>query len=264
MSAWRKSIVRPLRSVTRPSSRILQQQGRDVGVRLFDFVEEHDAVRAPAHRFGELARLVVSGVSRRCAEQTRDRMRLGELGEIDAHERRFAAEERFGERLGKLGLSDAARPAEEKGAQRLARIVQTGARAPDGFGDRADRALLADHAPAQDAFEVEQTTGLHFGERRLRNAGPARDDRRHVGAADQRRLDGALICQRYRSGGFVHEVDRLIRQEAIGDVARRELRRRFDRVVVDGDVMVSRVAIAQPAQDRRSFARCVGSSTMTG
>ena len=54
----------------------LQQNGGDVGVRFFEFVEEHDAVRAAADRFGELAGFVVARISRRCAEQPRDRVRL--------------------------------------------------------------------------------------------------------------------------------------------------------------------------------------------
>ena len=83
-------------------------------MRLFDFVEKHDAVRAPPHRFGELTRLVVPGVAGRRAEQARDGVRFGELREIDANQGRLAAEERFGERFRELGLADAARAPEEE------------------------------------------------------------------------------------------------------------------------------------------------------
>ena len=129
----------------------LQQDRGDVGVRFLDFVEQHDAVRAAAHRFGQLPRLVVAGISRRRAEQTRDGVRFGKLREVDAHQRGFAAEERLGERFRQFGFADAARAAEEKRAQRFARIVQAGARAPNGFGDRRDRAILTDDAFAENA-----------------------------------------------------------------------------------------------------------------
>ena len=46
----------------------LQQNGGHVGMRFFEFVKEHDAIRAAANRFGELARLVVTGISGRRAE----------------------------------------------------------------------------------------------------------------------------------------------------------------------------------------------------
>ena len=133
----------------------LQQNRGDVGVRLFDFVEEHDAVWPAPDRFGELSGLVVAGVSGRRAEQPRHGVRLGELGEIDAHERGLAAEQRLGERLGELGLADAARAAEEEGAKRFARVVQAGTRAANCFGDGGDRALLADDALGEDAFEIQ-------------------------------------------------------------------------------------------------------------
>ena len=167
ISAWRKSIGAPLRVGDAAVVENLQQNRGDVGVRLLDFVEEHDAVGTAAHRFGELPRLVVAGVARRRAEQSRDGVRFGELGEVDAHERGFAAEERFGERFRQLGLSDAARAAEEKRAQRFARIVQAGARAPNRFGNRRDRAVLTDDALAENPLEIEQPARLAIRSARI-------------------------------------------------------------------------------------------------
>ncbi len=107
ISACRKSIVRPLASVTRPSSRSAAHRG-DVGVRFLEFVEEHDAVRTAAHGFGELTRFVMPLISRRRAEQPRNRVRFGEFRKIDAHERLFGAEQRFRERFCEFGFADAA------------------------------------------------------------------------------------------------------------------------------------------------------------
>ena len=127
----------------------LQQDRGDVGVRFLDFVEKHHAVRAAAHRFGQLPRLVVAGISRRRAEQTRDGVRFGELREVDANQRGFAAEERFGERFRELGFTDSAGAAEEERSQRLTRIVQPRSRPANGVGNRRDRAILTDDSFAK-------------------------------------------------------------------------------------------------------------------
>ena len=51
-------------------------------------------------------------------------------------------------------------------------------------------------------------------------------------------------------GGLVDQVDRLVGQLAIGDVAMRERRRRDDRGIGDADAVVNFVALLQAAQDR--------------
>ena len=51
----------------------LQQHVEDLGVRLLDLVEQDDGVRAPAHRLGELAALVVADVAGRRADEARRR-----------------------------------------------------------------------------------------------------------------------------------------------------------------------------------------------
>ena len=119
----------------------LQQDRRDVGVRLLDLIEQHDRIRPAADRLGELPRLVVTGISGRCAEQSRDRVRFGELGEIEPHQRVVGAEQRVRERAREFRLADAAGTDEQKAADRFARILESGARAAHGFGDA--RAPLA-------------------------------------------------------------------------------------------------------------------------
>ena len=52
------------------------------------------------------------------------------------------------------------------------------------------------------------------------------------------------------AGGLVDEVDRLVGQEALGDVAVRQRRRGDERGVGDPDAVVDLVALAQAAQDR--------------
>ena len=73
----------------------------------------------------------------------------------------------------------------------------------------------------------------------------------HDPAADLVELDrhaGRFHAQ--LGGRLVDEVDRLVGQEAVGDVAVREDGRRDQRRVLDPDLVVLLVALAQAAQDR--------------
>src|SRR3546814_5373753 len=50
--------------------------------------------------------------------------------------------------------------------------------------------------------------------------------------------------------GLVHQVDRLVGQEAVGDIAVRQRRRGDDRAVGDPHAMVQLIFLLDPAQDR--------------
>ena len=58
------------------------------------------------------------------------------------------------------------------------------------------------------------------------------------------------ISMRSSRRGLVDQVDRLVGQEAVGDVAAREQRRGDDRRVLDAHAVVHLVALLEPAQDR--------------
>jgi hypothetical protein len=60
----------------------------------------------------------------------------------------------------------------------------------------------------------------------------------------------ALHLHADAAGGLVHQVDRLVRQEAVLDVAVRQLRRRDNRAVGDAHAVVEFVLVLDPAQDR--------------
>ena len=55
---------------------------------------------------------------------------------------------------------------------------------------------------------------------------------------------------RTRDGGFVDQVDRLVGHEAVGDVARGQVRGGLERLVGDLEPVVLLVALAHAAQDR--------------
>jgi hypothetical protein len=60
---------------------------------------------------------------------------------------------------------------------------------------------------------------------------------------------GRLGAQPDPGAGLVDEVDRLVRQEPVGDVAVGQLRRRDQRLVGEADLMVGLVPVTQAAQD---------------
>ena len=110
----------------------LQQDVEQIGMRLLDLVEQHDRVGIPLHLLGELPALFVPDVSRRRANQLRDRVLLHVLGHVEADQRVVAAEQEVGERARQLGLADAGRAEEHEAPHRPVRILQPGAGPPDG------------------------------------------------------------------------------------------------------------------------------------
>ena len=159
----------------------LEQDVEHVRVRLLDLVEQQDRVRGPAHRLGELARLVVADVAGRRADQPADGVPLLELAHVDADHPVLAAEQRLGQRPGQLGLADAGRAEEQEAADRPVRVAEPGPRAADRLGDGRHRVVLADDPLVQVLLELEQPLLLLLGELRDRDAGRARDDLGDVG-----------------------------------------------------------------------------------
>ena len=65
-------------------------------------------------------------------------------------------------------------------------------------------------------------------------------------------------------GGLVDQVDRLVGQEAVGDVAVRERGGGDQRAVLDRDFVVHLVALLEPAQDRDRVLRRSARRRITG
>ena len=107
ITVLRKSTVPALRVGDPAVVEHLQQRVEDVGVGLLDLVEEHHGVRLAAHRLGELAALVVADVPGGRTDQPADRVPLLVLAHVEADHVVLAVEQRLGQRLGQLGLSDA-------------------------------------------------------------------------------------------------------------------------------------------------------------
>ena len=162
----------------------LQQDVEDIRMRLLDFVEQDDRIRRTLDALGELAAFLVADVSRRRADQLRDRMLLHELRHIEADERLLAAEEELGQRARHLRFADAGRAEEEEAADGAMRRLEAGARTANGAGQRGDRLLLRDDALVQLFFHAQQLLRLFFLDAGDGHAGPAADHVFDVFAAD--------------------------------------------------------------------------------
>ena len=154
----------------------LQQHVEDVGMRLFDFVEQDDRVGTAAHRFGQLPALVEADVTRRRADQPRDGVLLHVLGHVDSNHRRFAVEQELRQRARELGFADAGRPEKNERPDGTVGILESGARADHRVGNGGHRLILANHAFVQMLLEMRELLHLAFEQARDGNAGPSRDD----------------------------------------------------------------------------------------
>src|ERR1043165_9681457 len=154
----------------------LQHHVEDLGMRLLDLVEEHDRVRPPSDRLGELPALLVTDVARRRADETRDGVALHVLRHVDAHHGVLVVEQVLGERAGQLRLAHAGRAHEDERADRTVRVLEAGARAAHRVRNGVHRVLLPDHALAEVVLHAHEL--LHLGLEHLlhRDAGPLRHD----------------------------------------------------------------------------------------
>ena len=202
-------------------------------------------MRVLVHRIGQEAALVVADIARRRADQSADGVTLHVLGHVKAL---HLDAEGGGQLLGHLRLADAGRTREQERADRLVRIAQTGARQLHRRRDLLDRLLLAKHHAVQVGLQLLQAFGVGLGHRLGRNARHLGDDGLDLLLADDLFPLG-FDHQHLRGAGLVDDVDRLVRQLAVGHVAGRKLHRRADRAVGVAHLVVLLVVGLQPLQD---------------
>ena len=154
-----KSTVRPLPSVSRPSSSSCSSTLSTSGCAFSISSNSTTEYGPPPDGFGQLAALLVADVAGRRADQARDGVLLLVLGHVDADHRLLVVEQELGERARQLGLADAGRPEEDEAAERPVRILQPGAGAADRVGHRVDRLVLADDALVQPLLHLERASG---------------------------------------------------------------------------------------------------------
>ncbi len=141
-------------------------------MRLLDLVEQDDAVRSRAQRRDQQPLALVAHVSRRRADQLGHRVRLGELGHVEADQPLSLAEQHLGQASGQLGLAHSGRPEEQEAPHRTVRVLEAGARSADGGGHCRHGLVLADHPNVQLVLEMHQLVHLALEQPGDRHAGP--------------------------------------------------------------------------------------------
>ena len=162
----------------------LQEQAEDVGVSLFDFVEEHDRIGFLPDFFSELATFFIADVSRRGTEQARDGVLFHVLAHVYADEGILVAEEELSEGLCQLCLADAGGTEEDERGRGTVGVFQARASAAYGPGDGGNCFALADNTLAQLGFHLKEL--LHFCFLKLGHGdtGPLADDVGDIFAGD--------------------------------------------------------------------------------
>ncbi len=181
----------------------LEQDVEDLGVGLLDLVQQHDAVRAAAHRLRELAALLVADVAGRGTDEPGDAVLLAVLAHVDADHGPLVVEEEVRERLGQLRLADPGRAEEEERAGGPVGVGDPGAGAAYGVRHGPDGLALPDQPPAQLGLHAQELLRLALQQASGRDAGPRADDVGDVVRADlllDHGVDGGLLLGLVRLG----------------------------------------------------------------
>ena len=223
----------------------LQQDVEQVGMGFLDLVQQQHLMGMLIDRIGQQAALVEPDIAWGRADQPADGMPLHifrhvEAGQLDA--------KRMGQLARNLRLADPGRAGEQIGADRLFRIAEAGAGKLDGAGERVDRLILAEDQGLERGLQIAKHLLVVPADALGRDARDLGDHRLDILEAD--RLASAVLRQQHlRRAHFVDHVDRLVRQFAVGDIARRQLDRRPDRLGRIANAMVLFVIGFDPHQD---------------
>ena len=148
----------------------------DVGVRLFDLVQQHDLVGPAPHGFRELPTFLVTHVTRGRSDQPGDGMPFHVLRHVDTHHGTPVVEEKLAQGPGQFGLAHPRGAEKKKGADGPVSVTQAGAVPPDGVGHGDDRFILTHHLLVQAGFHLDQLLDLALDQAAHRDARPLRDD----------------------------------------------------------------------------------------
>ena len=167
----------------------LQEEVRHIAVRLFQLVQQDDAVGPPPHLLRQDAALVVADVARRRADQARNGAWLHIFAHVDAHERVLRAEDAVCQRAAELRLAGSGRAGQK---QRCRRALRPGESHPPA--QHRPRRLLHGLRLTNDLFrqpfaQVQQPLLLGAAQLLDGDAGLLRDRRGDLLRADEwRRL----------------------------------------------------------------------------
>ena len=205
----------------------LQQNVEQIGMRLFDFVEQDDRVWLTPHGIGKQATLIETDVTWRRANQTADRVLFRILAHVIAQQ---LDTERTREHAREFGLAHARRPEKQKRPDGLVRQTQARARQANRGDDGINRLLLTKDVVAQSRVEFLQTLAFVPRNRLRWNFCHRRNDDLDV-ASLQNFLSLILRSNTLTRARFIEHINRLVGQIAFVDVFGGEFRRGANRIV---------------------------------
>ena len=151
----------------------LKENVEDIGMGLFNLVEEHHGVGLTAHSLGELAALLVAHVSRRSSDKSGYGEFLHVLGHVDPDHVVLVVEKPLCQGLGKFRLAYACGAEEEEGTYGFGRILDAGLGPDDGVGDSGHRLILADDSFVEIVSQVQDLFALALCQLGYGDAGPS-------------------------------------------------------------------------------------------
>ena len=224
---------------------------------LLDLVEQQQRLGLLPQRDRQPPFAVAAGVARAGPISRATDGLVAQLRHVHPDHPGGRAEEVLGQEPRGLGLAHAARAHEQQHRARTLPARGRRQRQPQPPGDARGRLVLPEHALAQVVLEREQPSP-HSGVERLgheveRELAPLGEDARDRERRDERRVRRARsLTQRQRRarplGGLVDELDRLLRELAVGLEAHRQVDRGHQRLVGDRDAALALEARTQLAQ----------------
>ena len=149
-------------------------------MRLLNFVQQHDTIRLPSDPFAKLSSFLVSDISRRRADESRNGEFLHVFAHVDSYHIILGIKQILGDTLGQFRLADTGRPEEHERPDRPARILEPGPVSLDCPHDGVDGIVLAYDASSQALAHFHYPVSLGLGDLVYRDAGHFRDDGRDV------------------------------------------------------------------------------------
>ena len=222
----------------------LEQDVENVGMRLFDLIEQQHAVGRAADGVGELSAVLVAHVAGGRTDEARHGVFLGILAHVEVHQLNAQL---LGEHFGHFGLAHAGGADEKERGHGLVGRGETGVRHHHGFGDLGDGAILPEDAAKQFGAEVAQggVVVVVVGAEDIDLAEGGQHAVDEVARHELRAVGMHLAV----GGGFVDEVDGFVGESAVVDVAIGAAHGVFDDAFGKGDVVKRFVACAQSFED---------------
>ena len=158
----------------------LQQQIENIGMRLFDFVQQHHAVGLATNGVRQLSALIVAHITRRRADEAGRGVLFHILTHIKAQHRSFVTEELLRQRFRQLGFTHTSGSKEEEGAHRAIFILKARPRTAYCLAYGQHSLVLTNHTLSQPTVQLQQLRAFAFRQLGQRNARPRSHHLGHI------------------------------------------------------------------------------------